>query len=254
MPNDDSGQAAPAQASNRPARLPWFPLYVEDFHTATEHLDDAQVGLYLRLMMLASRLPGHHLPSDPGEVCRLLRKTRHHAPRVREILEAFWTLEEAGWIQKRLASELRKAAHRHEQRLRNLAGSISHNTKSSPTLQLQMSDPLQLQTSAQSDGAFPAKAPKRNKRGRPNGGAGRTARTGAHNPQYSENTSRAHAREGDLDLEKEKKLDAARAAHEIDAIAQGKAFLCTHIPATRARSYVEAGHVTIEQCQKVGIL
>jgi uncharacterized protein YdaU (DUF1376 family) len=108
--------------ANGKHRLAWFPFYSEDFHTATEHLSDAQVGLYVRMMMLMHRLPNHELPKEPREICRLLRITGHNGSRVLEILHQFWEETAEGWTQKRLQMELQKGDRLHTQRMRNLQG------------------------------------------------------------------------------------------------------------------------------------
>jgi uncharacterized protein YdaU (DUF1376 family) len=115
-------QIRPQVAPEGKHRLAWFPFYTEDFHTATEHLTDAQVGLYVRLMMLMHRMPDHELPKEPREICRLLRITGHNGGKVLEILHQFWQETDTGWTQSRLQMELQKGDRLHAQRMRNLQG------------------------------------------------------------------------------------------------------------------------------------
>src|SRR5688572_1358267 len=69
------------------AKRPWMPLYIADFHADTTHLNAAETGAYLLLIM-------HYwqrgkLPTDEGQLARIARLSRRDWGRYRATLKAF---------------------------------------------------------------------------------------------------------------------------------------------------------------------
>lgn len=86
-------------------RLPYLPLWTDDYLTDTRHLTTVQHGAYLLLLFTAWRLPGCRLPDDDKLLARWAGLNRsawlHHRPTIM----AMWDLEDGHWVQKRLARE-----------------------------------------------------------------------------------------------------------------------------------------------------
>lgn len=200
------------------SELPYLKLYVEDFLLATETCSDAEVGLYLRLLLLAWRDPDNSLPDDAAAICRKLRVTAHNRAKVEAILKAFFDKTGDKWRQKRLDFERAKARQSYTQKV-EASRSRWQKTKG-----------------------------KRRANGPPPASSGADA---THNPYISFRNDARDAREGDhSDLK-----NASPEAHpSVQAIREGKRFLCTHVSAQDARRWVEAGLVTVEQCEAVGVL
>lgn len=83
---------------------PWMPLYIADYLADTAHLNAAQSGAYLHLIM-HYWLVGH-LPTDDASLARIARMTASEWKRHRPIIEAFFM---SGWRHKRVNEELSKA-------------------------------------------------------------------------------------------------------------------------------------------------
>lgn len=84
---------------------PWMPLYVADFLADTAHLDAAQSGAYLHLMMHYWANGG--LPDDDRQLARIAKMTASEWRRARPTVQAFF---QDGWKHKRIEFELTEAA------------------------------------------------------------------------------------------------------------------------------------------------
>ena len=84
---------------------PWMPLYVADYLADTAHLNAAQSGAYLHLIMHYWTIG--HLPTDDPSLSRIARMTLPEWRRNRPVVESFFM---SGWRHKRVDEELSKAA------------------------------------------------------------------------------------------------------------------------------------------------
>lgn len=85
------------------SKRPWMPLYVADYRAKTAHLNAAQHGAYLLLIM-------HYwstgsLPDDDKSLARIAAMTIAEWRRSRPVVEAFF---EPGWRHERVDEELAK--------------------------------------------------------------------------------------------------------------------------------------------------
>jgi uncharacterized protein YdaU (DUF1376 family) len=85
------------------AEFPALPLFTDAFLADTDHLTDAEAGLYLRLLMTMWRAPECRLPNDDGWLSRKFRKTPQQiSEQLRPLVKEFCTCD-GNWIrQKRL--------------------------------------------------------------------------------------------------------------------------------------------------------
>jgi uncharacterized protein YdaU (DUF1376 family) len=104
---------------------PFMPLYVADYLSATEHLDAAQTGAYLHLIM-------HYwqkkcLPSDDRLLARIAKMTPRQWADSKAILQAFFF---DGWRHARIDSEILKADSKSQARATSgKQGGISKSLK-----------------------------------------------------------------------------------------------------------------------------
>lgn len=86
----------------------WMPLYVADYLADTAHLSAAESGAYLHLIMHYWQTGG--LPADDASLARIARVSPRHWPRVRGIIEPFFTTPSNGtsWVHIRVSHELRR--------------------------------------------------------------------------------------------------------------------------------------------------
>ena len=78
--------------------LSWFPLYHGDYLRDTRLLSPAQHGVYL-LLLMAFFTEGP-LPNDPDTLCRIAAGA--NPTDVQRILERYWELTEAGWVNRKM--------------------------------------------------------------------------------------------------------------------------------------------------------
>lgn len=86
----------------------FFSFHMGDYGTATKHLGPYEDLFYRRLLDLyyADEQPP---PADIAVTCRLVRARRpREKEAVQDVLEEFFTLTEAGWIQRRCEKEIIK--------------------------------------------------------------------------------------------------------------------------------------------------
>lgn len=83
---------------------PWMPLYVADYLADTAHLDSAESGAYLHLIMHYWTNEG--LPADDRQLARVARMKPREWDRAKPTIKAFFSDE---WKHKRIEIELAKA-------------------------------------------------------------------------------------------------------------------------------------------------
>lgn len=88
------------------AEFPALPLFTDAFIGDTTHLNAAQTGAYLMLMMIAWRLPECALPNDDEKLARWARMDNRTWKRQKSTVMEFWKLgDDARWRQGRLSDE-----------------------------------------------------------------------------------------------------------------------------------------------------
>jgi len=88
-----------------------MPLYIADYLSATEHLDAAESGAYLHLIM-------HYwqkgkLPTEDRFLARIARMTERQWAKAKPTIQAFF---DENWCHSRIESELEKASDKSEKR------------------------------------------------------------------------------------------------------------------------------------------
>lgn len=97
-------------------RLPYMPLWVEDYRRDTRHLCTEEHGAYLKLLMEAWESPASSLPDDDEMLARIVGVSRERWEAMKRIVMAFWTFDGRSkrWVQKRLKKERRLAVVRKQ--------------------------------------------------------------------------------------------------------------------------------------------
>jgi uncharacterized protein YdaU (DUF1376 family) len=106
------------------AELPFIPLYVPDFDSATSFLTLEEEGLYFRLLRLMWQTPGCSVPDDDRWLTRRLRTADREL--IRSVVDDFCEVSDGRIYQKRLQEEFSKAKKVH--RARKKAGSKGGKT------------------------------------------------------------------------------------------------------------------------------
>lgn len=86
-------------------RLPWFPLYVDDYLNDTYDLNPCEHGVYL--LLLSRFWVSGPLRDNLDALCRIAAGAQPQT--VREILERFWELTGQGWVNRRMMKEMEKS-------------------------------------------------------------------------------------------------------------------------------------------------
>lgn len=92
--------------------LQWFPMYHGDYLRDTVDLSPSEHGIYL--LMLMNFFQRGPLPDDLDRLCRIAANGQPQE--VRGILERYWILTDAGWINGRMAEERAKSLELQEKR------------------------------------------------------------------------------------------------------------------------------------------
>ena len=87
------------------AEFPALPLWTDAYLADTAHLTNEEHGVYLRLLMFAWRTPNCSLPDDDRRLAIMVGVTPRKWQSLRPVMEAFWTIENGTWTQKRLTAE-----------------------------------------------------------------------------------------------------------------------------------------------------
>lgn len=90
---------------------PWMPLYVSDFLADTSHLDAAESGAYMLLIMHYWQRGS--LPSEDRFLARIARMTDRQWAKAKPTISAFFDAE---WTHNRINSEMEKAERKSEAR------------------------------------------------------------------------------------------------------------------------------------------
>lgn len=106
--------------------IPYMPLYVADYVGDTQHLSTEQHGAYLLLLMALWRAGGR-LPNDQVKIARIVRLSPSKWSRIADDVMAFFTADEDGITQKRLAAEIEKASKKSQ--VRSEAGKAGAEAK-----------------------------------------------------------------------------------------------------------------------------
>lgn len=88
------------------AQFPALPLFTDALTADCSHLDDAEFGRYLRLLIMMWRTPGCRVPADAQWIAKRLRIDALAYPQlIQPILQEFCTIVDGHWVQKRLQKE-----------------------------------------------------------------------------------------------------------------------------------------------------
>lgn len=103
---------------------PWMPLYVADYLADTSHLNCAESGAYLHLIMHYWQRGS--LPNDPRKLASIARATPEQWYSMSDTIAEFFG---AGWTHARIDRELEESRKAYERRA--LAGQKGGNAKAS---------------------------------------------------------------------------------------------------------------------------
>src|SRR5882672_10982170 len=84
---------------------PWMPLYIADYLRDTRHLNAAEHGAYLLLIM--QYWTAGTLPNDDQRLARITCTSEAEWKKIRPIIEPFF---EPGWRHKRIDGELARSS------------------------------------------------------------------------------------------------------------------------------------------------
>jgi uncharacterized protein YdaU (DUF1376 family) len=99
------------------AELPFFPLATDAWIADCEHLDDAEVGRYMRILIALWRAPSQRLPNDDEWLARKFRRpVETVVAELRPLIKEFCQCD-GNWItQKRVSKEYKRAVKAINQR------------------------------------------------------------------------------------------------------------------------------------------
>jgi len=98
------------------AEFPALPLFTDAYLADTEHLSDAEHGIYLKILMIMWRSPNCRIPNDDVWIARRLRKTTAEVEKQVRPLLAEFCQSDGNWItQKRLLKELEWCLNKRKQ-------------------------------------------------------------------------------------------------------------------------------------------
>lgn len=110
-------------------KIPYIPLYIDDYEAATVHLTAEEDGIYFRLIRLCWRTPGCSIPNDPKWITRRMRvPLSDFDAKIKPVIDEFFTIKRNRILQKRLQSEFGKAKSNFE--ARSNAGKMGGRPKS----------------------------------------------------------------------------------------------------------------------------
>ncbi|UTW56151.1 DUF1376 domain-containing protein [Kordiimonas sp. SCSIO 12610] len=84
------------------AEFPALPFFTDAYLADTIHLSTEEHGAYLLLLMTAWRTRGCYLPDDNKMLARITRTSAAKWRKLRPTMQAFFTVEDGRWVQKRL--------------------------------------------------------------------------------------------------------------------------------------------------------
>lgn len=204
------------------AKLPYMPFYPADWLLDTQDLSPEAYQAYHRLLCNMWLTRKMCLPNDPA----VLRTRAGFSPQkwryIWSEIEGFFQIENGQVSHQRLTKEGVKAEARHM--ARSEAGRAG------------------------------AKSKWLKDKGTPHGKAnGKTNDKRDANHNHTVYKDSARARKDDQNDFSKGDPDPKQ-THQISAIKSGKKFLCAQITAAAARTLIDQGSVTADECKKVGIL
>jgi uncharacterized protein YdaU (DUF1376 family) len=143
---------------------PWMPLYIADYLADTAHLNAAQSGAYLHLIM--HYWTSGKLPDDDRALARIARMTATEWKRDRAIIQAFFR---DGWKHKRIEAERQRVdevSETYASRARHAANKrwskdANGNASSIPQALLQHAEPQPHSSVPKGTGATAPPDPKK---------------------------------------------------------------------------------------------
>src|SRR3990167_3154122 len=129
---------------------PWMPLYVRDYLANTAHLNAAQSGAYLHLIM--HYWVNGELPTGDDQLTKIARMSKAEWTRARPILLAFFS---DGWKHVRIEEELAKAEQLSVSRRANAQLRHSKGKATGPPLHTQSHTQLQKKEGRGADAPTP---------------------------------------------------------------------------------------------------
>ncbi len=106
----------------------WMPLYIADFLADTAHLDSAETGAYLLLIMHYWQHGG--LSSDEEKLRRIAKALPRHWVRIWPAIRPFWTISDSKLVHSRIEFELQKSAKFSSQQSEKASKRWSHGINS----------------------------------------------------------------------------------------------------------------------------
>ncbi len=85
-----------------------FPLHIGDFLSGTMHMDAAETGAYVMLLIAHYQAGPQGLPNDDKKLSRIARCSPKQWEKIRPVLEEKFTISDDFWIQKRVVDVLQK--------------------------------------------------------------------------------------------------------------------------------------------------
>jgi len=112
--------------------LPYFEYYVKDMHAKAAHLNLAEEGAYHRLLRLCWMRNTCSIPSDEAWIFKHMRVRNNTEEQqiVRDILEEFFTLKAAEYLNKRLTEVHANSNEKHARRVEAGKKSAENRKKS----------------------------------------------------------------------------------------------------------------------------
>jgi len=118
---------------------PWMPLYIADYLADTSHLNTAEHGAYLLLIMHYWRHDG--LPPNEEHIRRITKLTHHQWKKSRDVLASLFL---DGWRHKRCDTEIAQAIEKSKVNSAN--ASLSHESRRANAERTQTQSQSHIQT------------------------------------------------------------------------------------------------------------
>lgn len=94
------------------SEAPIWPVSTGDLIADTTHLDEAEFGAYVRLMLAQWRNGGRPLPNEPERLCRFSGVTPGRFKKIWPVIEQFFDVTDAGISQPRIAKDFEKVSEK----------------------------------------------------------------------------------------------------------------------------------------------
>lgn len=92
------------------AEFPSLPLFTDAFIADTTHLNAAETGAYMMLLMCAWRRPNCDLPMDDKTLAKFARCTPAQWKRIKNTVLSFWDVDDGFFKQKKLSNVKEKVS------------------------------------------------------------------------------------------------------------------------------------------------